>query len=39
MNHMSQKNRLGFALLAMLACVCTMSLALAPMIVGSGLAA
>jgi len=39
MNRMSQKQRLGFALLAVLACACSLSLALAPMIVGSGIAA
>jgi len=38
MNRMSQKQRLGFAVLAVLACACTLSLALAPMIVGSGIA-
>ena len=39
MNPMSPKQRCGFALLAVLACACTISLALAPMFVGSGLAA
>jgi hypothetical protein len=39
MNRLSPKQRIGFAVIAVLACVCTMSLALAPMIVGSGLAA
>jgi len=39
MNRMSQKQRLGFALLAVLACACSLSLALVPMLVGSGVAA
>ena len=39
MNRMSPQQRFGFAVLAVLACACSLSLALAPMIVGSAIAA